>query len=320
MINAPRVVAIVVLAAAVSVPAAAQTEVTERFSKTAHLDQNGTFDLANISGNIVITGGSGRDVTIEAITRVRRPNANAARALLQMIDIQVVEQADRVEVRTSYPRPRNFPGSVDFTVSVPEDANVMIRTLSGNVRATNIKGELRAETVSGNVTAAAVRKLEALKCVSGDIEIIDAAADDLATASTVSGNIAVRGLKARAIQLGSVSGNIRVDDSQADRLEAKAVNGNIDYAGELARHGRYQFTSHSGDIRLVLAGTTGFELQANSFSGTVRSDFAINRRRAGSGEGGAAAQGPRAIRGAVGDASAMLALRAFSGNISIARR
>ena len=129
MINARRALAIVVLATAVPAPAAAQTDVTERFSKTAHLDQNGTFDLANISGNVVITGASGRDVIIEAIKRVQRPNPNAARALLQMIDIQVVEQANRVEVRTAYPRPRNFPGSVDFTVSVPEDASVTIKTL-----------------------------------------------------------------------------------------------------------------------------------------------------------------------------------------------
>ena len=92
-----------------------------------------------------------------------------------------------------------------------------------------------------------------------------------------------------------------------------------DYAGDLAKNGRYQFVSHSGDIRLVLSGATGFELQATSFSGTVRSDFAINRRPAGA-EGQGSVQGPRVIRGAVGDASAMLALRAFSGNISITRR
>jgi hypothetical protein len=318
MINLPRVLATVVLAAAVQVPAAAQTDVTERFSKTARLDQNGTFDLANISGNVVITGGSGREVTIEAIKRVQRPNPNAARALLQLIEIQVVELPNRVEVRTAYPRPRNFPGSVDFTVSVPEDANVTIKTLSGNVRATNIKGALRAEAVSGNVSAAADRRLEALKCVSGDIEIIDASADDLIAASTVSGNISVRGLKARAIQLGSVTGNIRVDDSQADRMEVRAVNGTIDYAGDLAKNGRYQFISHSGDIRLVLSGTTGFVVRANSFSGTVRSDFAIGRR--GGGGEGQPVQGPRAIRGSVGDASAMLAARAFSGNVTIARR
>lgn len=321
MINAPRVLAIVVVAAAVSAgQATAQTDVTERFSKTVHLDENGTFDLSNIAGTIVVTGGSGRDVTIEAIKRVQRPNQNAARALLDTIDIQVVEQANRVEVRTVYPRPRNFPGSVDFTVSVPEDARVTIRALSGNVRATNVRGELRADAVTGSIVASAARKIEALKCVSGDIEIVDSAADDLLTASTVSGNITVRGLKARAIQLGSVSGNIRVDDSQADRMEVRAVNGSIDYAGDLTRSGRYQFTSHSGDIRLVLSGATGFELQANSFSGSVRSDFTINRRRGDGAEGQPAFQGPRGIRGAVGDASAMLALRAFSGNISITRR
>src|SRR5712691_2007223 len=167
MMRAPRVFVFVLATIAITLPAAAQNpstalganEVTERFSRTAHLDANGAFDLTNIAGNIVITAGNSRDVTIEAIKRVQRPNPNAARTLLQMIDIQVVEEANRVEIRTVYPRPRNFPGSVDFTISVPDDANVTLRTFSGNVRATNIKGELRAETVSGNVVAAAARKL-----------------------------------------------------------------------------------------------------------------------------------------------------------------
>jgi hypothetical protein len=315
MISAPRVLVVAVAFVAIAFPATAQNEVTERFSKTAHLDQNGTFDLTNISGNIVITGSSGRDVTIEAIKRVQRPNPNAARALLQMIDIQVAEQANRVEVHTVFPRPRNFPGSVDFTIGVPDDANVTLKMMSGNVRATNITGDLRADVITGNLVVAAAR-IEALKSVSGDIEIVDASADDFVTVSTVSGNITVRGLKGRTVQLGTVSGNVRMDDVQSDRLMARAVNGNIDYAGDLARSGRYEFVSHSGDIRLMLSGGTGFEVQANSFSGNVRSDFPVNRR-AGAEGGGVT---PRGIRGVFGDASAMLVLRAFSGNISIARR
>jgi DUF4097 and DUF4098 domain-containing protein YvlB len=316
MISAPRLLVAALAFVAIAFPAAAQNEVTERFSKTAHLDQNGTFDLTNISGNIVITGSSGREVTIEAIKRVQRPNPNAARALLQMIDIQVAEQANRVEVRTVFPRPRNFPGSVDFTIGVPDDANVTLKMMSGNVRATNITGDLRADVITGNLVVAAARRIEALKSVSGDIEIVDASADDFVTASTVSGNITVRGLKGRTVQLGTVSGNVRMDDVQSDRLMARAVNGNIDYAGDLARSGRYEFISHSGDIRLMLSGATGFEVQANSFSGNVRSDFPVNRR-AGAEGGGVT---PRGIRGVFGDASAMLVLRAFSGNISIARR
>src|SRR6266513_1190080 len=142
MIRAPRVLIVALAAVAIGLPAAAQTEVTDRFSKTVHLDQNGTFDLTNVSGNVVIMGTSGRDVTIDAITRVQRPNPNAARALLQMIDIQVIEQANRVEVRTVVPRPRNFPGSVDYTITVPQDASVTLRTVSGNIRATNVRGEV----------------------------------------------------------------------------------------------------------------------------------------------------------------------------------
>jgi DUF4097 and DUF4098 domain-containing protein YvlB len=317
MISAPRLFVVTVALVAIAFPATAQNEVTERFSKTAHLDQNGTFDLTNISGNIVITGSSGRDVTIEAVKRVQRPNPNAARALLQMIDIQVAEQANRVEVRTVVPRPRNFPGSVDFTIGVPDEAHVTLKMMSGNVRATNISGGLRADVVTGNLVVAAARRIEALKSVSGDIEIVDASADDFVTASTVSGNITVRGLKGRTIQLGTVSGNVRMDDVQSDRLMARAVNGNIDYAGDLARSGRYEFVSHSGDIRLMLSGGTGFEVQANSFSGNVRSEFPVSRRAGAEGGGGVT---PKGIRGVFGDASAMLVLRAFSGNISIARR
>ena len=301
-----------------ALPAAAQNEVTERFSRTAHLDQDGTFDLTNVTGDIVITGAAGRDVTIEAVKRVQRPNPRAARTLLQMIDIQVTEQANRLEVRTIVPRPRNFPGSVDFTITVPEDASVIVKTITGSIRASNVKGELRADAVAGSVSASGVRKLASLKCVTGDIEIMDAGADDPVTASTVSGNVIVRGLRARAVQLASVSGNIRIEDAQIERLMVKTVQGNLEYTGDLARSGRYEFNSHSGDIRLVLSGNTGFEVLANTFSGTVRSDFTFSRGRAGAEGGGV--QGPRTIRGAFGDASAMVALRAFSGNISLARR
>jgi len=255
---------------------------------------------------------------IEAVKRVQRPNPRVARTLLQMIDIQVTEQANRVEVRTIVPRPRNFPGSVDFTVTVPEDASVIVKTITGSIRASNIKGELRADVVAGSVSASGVRKLSSLKCVTGDIEISDAGADDPVTASTVSGNVLVRGLRARTVQLTSVSGNIHIEDAQVERLMVKTVQGNLDYAGDLARSGRYEFNSHSGDIRLVLSGNTGFEVLANTFSGMVRSDFTFNRGRAGA--EGAGIQGPRTLRGAFGDASAMVALRAFSGNISLARR
>ena len=310
-----------VVAATLAMPVSAQTELTEKFSKTSHLDPGGTFDLTNINGSITVTGGSSRDVTIDAVKHVQRPNANAARTIMQLIDIQVTEQANRVEVRTVFPRPRNFPGSVDYTIAVPEDASVTLKTLTGTIRATNVKGELRADAIAGAITVTGARKLEALKCVTGNVDIVDATADDPVVASTYSGNITVRGLKGRALQLTSVSGNIRLEEAQVERLTVRTVQGNLEFTGDLARAGRYEFTSHSGDIRLALSGNTGFEVVANTLSGTVHSDFAVvNERGGGRGKAAPAAQNAQVIRGAVGDASAMLALRAFSGDISITRR
>ena len=66
MSYAARVVVAALVGLMLTLPAAAQNEVTERFAKTAHLDQNGTFDLTNVTGDIVITGTTGRDVTIDA--------------------------------------------------------------------------------------------------------------------------------------------------------------------------------------------------------------------------------------------------------------
>src|SRR4051812_14631979 len=49
-------------------------EVTERFSRTVRLGRDGTFDISNLAGTIVVTGGGGNDVTIDAIKRTRSRN------------------------------------------------------------------------------------------------------------------------------------------------------------------------------------------------------------------------------------------------------
>ncbi len=42
---------------------------TEKFSKTVPLPKGGSLDLSNISGDIVITGGPGDQVVIDAVKR-----------------------------------------------------------------------------------------------------------------------------------------------------------------------------------------------------------------------------------------------------------
>jgi DUF4097 and DUF4098 domain-containing protein YvlB len=302
-------------------------EQTERFSRKVRIGRDGRVSISNISGDIVVTGGSGDEVSIEAVKHTR-----GDRNELAGVEIIVEERAGRVDVRAEHDRYRSNRGrrgdsaSVDFTVTVPSSASLDVHSVSGSLKVTGVRGAVRAETVSGNVTTADTPNLEHAKSVSGDVSLTGAAAEGDLSAGSVSGNITAKGLKARGLDLGSVSGDVTLTDVACERLTIKSVSGNVEYAGAIAGNGRYEINSHSGTVRLVLSNPSGFELTANSFSGSIRSDLPLTiggdsardrdsnrgRRREGNDS--------HNMRATFGDGSATLSIRTFSGDIIIAKR
>lgn len=291
-------------------------ELTEAFTRTVRLGRTGTFDLSSVSGDVIITGGGGDDVTIDAIKRVRDRNQAEAKALLQAIQIQVTERTGLIEVRTELPRRRNWSGGVDYTVALPQGANVTVRTVNGSLRITNVRGELRGETVNGDVIASGAGRLRSLKTVSGDVQLSDAEGDDM-TLETVSGDVIARAIKGRALDLEAVSGDLRFTGVDFERVNLRTISGDIEYAGRLARRGRYDLQTHSGDIRVTPSGDTGFDLDANTFSGDIRSDFQLSGAQPP--QTSARPRANRTVRGTFGDASAILTLRSFNGDVTIIR-
>ena len=81
-------------------------EVIERFTKAVKVGRTGALDLSNIAGDIVVTGGAGDEVRIEAVKRARSRDGDDAKQLLDELRIDVIETTNRVEVRTQYPRNR----------------------------------------------------------------------------------------------------------------------------------------------------------------------------------------------------------------------
>jgi DUF4097 and DUF4098 domain-containing protein YvlB len=293
-------------------------EQTERISRRIRIGRDGRVSVANVAGDITVTGGSGDEVSIEAVKRTRGDRNELAR-----VRIDIEERPGRVEVRTEYERDwsdRSGNVSVDYTVTVPSRAAVDVKSVSGSLKLSNVQGAVRAESVSGDVITSSTPGLEVAKTVSGDVSLSGVTTDGDLSATSVSGSVSAKGVKVRGLDLGSVSGNVTISDAACDRVEGKTVSGNIEYAGALANAGRYNINSHSGTIRLLLTGSTGFELTANTFSGNVRSDLPVtlggssdsrDRRRFGPG---------RSIRGTFGDGSASLTVRTFSGDIVIERR
>jgi DUF4097 and DUF4098 domain-containing protein YvlB len=127
--------------------------------------------------------------------------------------------------------------------------------------------------------------------------------------------VLLRNLKARGLNVDSVSGNVSLQDVACDRVDAQSVSGDLDFSGPLAKGGRYELTSHSGQVRVAVAGGTGFELEATSFSGSVRSDIPLNAQANDSSR-----RRQRSLRGVYGDGSAVLDLTTFSGSIVITKR
>jgi DUF4097 and DUF4098 domain-containing protein YvlB len=298
-------------------------EETETFSRTYKLDGDGEVDLSHIAGDVRVGTGRGNEVRVEAIKRVRHRDPAEAKRLLAAMRIEINEVGGRVVIRTTYPRTNNreFNGSVDYTLTVPQGAAVSVKTVAGDVTVTGVRGEVRAETVSGDVEAIATPNLVVAKTVSGDVVARDIASATL-TLGTVSGTVTASGLKVRTLDAGSVSGDLQLSNLQVERLTAKTMSGEIAYVGSLAPGGRYEFNAHSGNVRLMLpASTRGFELDASTFSGSVRSDFPVTlRSQAASDRSNGRRTSNRAIRGTFGDAGAILSLRSFSGDVAIVRQ
>jgi len=298
-------------------------EQTETFSRRIKVGREGRVSISNISGTITITAASGDEVSIDAVKRGR-----GDRSQLDRVTIAVDERPGRVEVRTDYGRPP-FPDrmfrdnyvTVDYTVVVPVGASLEVNSISGRIKVDGVRGSTRLASVSGNINSSNTPNIEYLRTVSGEVDLANISHDGSLSVSSVSGNLDFNGVKAKSLDLNTVSGEIRLRDAVVERLFAKGLSGGVEYTGTLVRNGRYEVNSHSGNVRFTLADNTGFELNASSFSGSVRSDFQMTIGGDGTQDGGRR-RGPRneSLRATFGDGSASLSLRTFSGNIVIAKR
>jgi DUF4097 and DUF4098 domain-containing protein YvlB len=300
-----------------SAQAKAGPEQSEKISKTFRLGPNGVLDISNVSGNISVREAAGDAISVEAIKHVRTRDAADGKAQLAAINVTMTERGNRVEVRTSYPTNQHTHASVDYVVTAPAGSSVYAKSVSGNVDVTGIRGELRAESVSGDVKAIDTANASQVKSVSGDVEVTGVTSKDDLTVSSVSGDITLQAVKARNVDTDTVSGELKLNDVACERLSGKSISGSVVFLGPLSKNGRYELKSHSGDIRLTMTADTGFELEAQSFSGNIRSDLPVTVR---GGETISQAGRHNTLRGVHGDGGALLLLTSFSGNITVAKK
>jgi hypothetical protein len=208
----------------------AASATAQDFQKTYQLSADGSINVRNVSGNVIITGYDGQQITVNAIKTGRD------RDLVQVEDLS---SANRLELRARYPKHCNCDASIRFEVQVPRSVRYNFEELysaSGNIEVRDVAGAVHINTASGDVR---------VQNVSGRVD-----------ASTASGHMRVIGV-AGSVSARTASGDVDVEMTRVDDNR------------------RMEFSSASGDVSVRLPLNIDADVEMSSASGEVKTNFPL---------------------------------------------
>jgi DUF4097 and DUF4098 domain-containing protein YvlB len=164
---------------------------------------------------------------------------------------------------------------------------------SGDIEVRDAGDRLEVETLSGDVDVQGVRGDVAIHTLSGDVTLARAAAG--VEVETVSGDIDLGGMTSRQVRTNSTSGDLT-------------------FSGTIVDGGRYEFQTHSGELRLELPDNVGAQLSLSTFSGEIDSAFPITLIAGDHGIGAAQA---KKMNFSLGKGTARIIAETFSGDVTL---
>ena len=272
-----------------------EDEYRTRIDTTVSLSKGGSVDLSLISGAINVTGSSRSDVRVKAYSE---------RGVLQL-------DASPSRLVLSVRSDRGSMGDTRYDLQVPVGTRVLARSVSGDIAVRGVKAEVEAHSVSGQVQITQASSRVSFESVSGNVTA--SRIDGSLRGNAVSGDISVDGV-AGEVDVETVSGEIRLHGARSKFVRAETVSGGIEYSGSADADGRYEFHSHSGDLRLTLPRDAGASFSTETFSGTVDCDCEMTLKPT---EG--THDRPRRMQFQIGKGGARFTVETFSGDIIIQR-
>lgn len=137
---------------------------------------------------------------------------------------------------------------VDFSVIVPADAFVTVRSSDAAVHVRGLQGDVVLEAVSGTVEAADIN--------NAHLHV-----------KTLSGPITLTNIRDSHVDVRSVNGDVNLLNVSGSSLEVNSGSGRIKYNGDPGSLGEYLLTSHSGDLEVSIPANAVVEIKAHSLKG-----------------------------------------------------
>lgn len=211
------------------------------------------IDVNLPSGDVVFL--PGEKGTVEVIIEGRHAD-----------DLVVEQRGGRIVLRTS-DRSVGRWDSFDVTVRTPAGADLEVRAASADVDIQVALGSLGANLASGDIRAGEIEKDATVESASGDVELGEVGGN--LAVSTASGDVALGRADGR-VEMHTASGEVRLGSVLAT-LSVSTQSGDLEvehYEGE-----DLECNSTSGDVRIGLPSGRTLDVDLNTVSGDIRSDF-----------------------------------------------
>ena len=271
-------------------------EAQSRMDTTFAFSKSGIVDLTQISGDIVVTSWDRAEARVRAYAERGRVRSGISSSSLSL------------EVESI----RGRVGDSRFEITVPVGVRVIAHSRSGDVSVKGTKGAVEAKSTSGDVEVSNATDRVVIESLSGDVRAADLTGD--IRAESTSGTIEIRGATGE-IRAETTSGDVALLGVTSRSVTASTVSGEVEYDGTIDANGRYEFHSHSGDVRLEIPESSGAQFQVETFSGSLDTEFPLTLQ-----PGQRSSSRPRRYEFKLGDGSARVVAESFSGDIVLVRR
>ena len=238
MVEVPTGVVIVISLLALS--AAAQDNDKKEFTYT--VGPRAVVSITNNYGPITVRPSPNRQVVVETVTHS------------DAVSLVNEQHGDRIELRSM--STRQGANLVDYTVLVPVDAFVSLRSSDGTIRAQGLRGDVILEAAAGSVEVTDIR-------------------DAHLHVRTLTGPISLTDIRGSHLDIHSVSGNVSLRNVTGPSVEVNSGSGLISYEGDPGPVGEYLLTSHSGDLDVSIPASALVDIKARSIKGGEDPDFPI---------------------------------------------
>lgn len=217
------------------------------------------------------------------------------------VSIEVEQVGDRIDINASSLVASSQPHEVeaDFQLVVPEQTELRLKTQTGLILVEQVNGDMKLQSVAGDVH---------LKEVAGYIVV-----------RTTGGSL-VCTLCSGRLEFTSISGGAQILQPALTNVNLMTTTGNILYDGDFIRTGLYTMNSGRGLVEVRFSGTDSFDLNAQTYRGTVdnqAADFLKPDTHSGKRH---STKFSHSLFGTVGQGSAKVELSSYSGTIRILKR